>query len=283
MLGASFFFALMAASAKWLSRDFSTVQQVFFRNLVGVTYVLVSIWQRPMRHKGGRLGLLVFRGVVGTVSLYLLFYAISTLGLGHAITYQYTYPIFLALFSWLLIGEKLNRREWGAILVGFWGILLVFRPDMHLSPKEHLIGLGNAILTSFAYMSIRQLGGYYDTRAIVLSFMLSGIVLPLISMGIGEWIGIIEGWEFAIGQFKWPNTCMQWFFILGLGISALIGQFMMTMAFQHGKAGQVAAVSYSNILFSLLLGILLGEGIPEIVVLCGIGLIITGGVMVARK
>lgn len=283
MLVASFFFALMAASAKWLSRDFSTVQQVFFRNLVGVVYVLASIAQHPMRHKGGKLGLLIFRGVIGTVSLYLLFYAISTLGLGQAITYQYTYPIFLSLFSWLLIGEKLNKREWGAIVVGFIGILFVFRPDVHLSPKEHIIGLGNAVLTSFAYLSIRQLSGYYDTRAIVLSFMLSGIVLPIISMSIGEWVGVLPGWEFMIGEFKWPTELMQWFMIVALGITALIGQFMMTKAFQYGKAGQVAAVSYSNILFSMILGIVLGEGMPEVVVLCGITLIIVGGIMVARK
>lgn len=283
MLGASFFFALMAASSKWLSRDFSTVQQVFFRNLIGVVYVLLSIWRVPMVHKGGKLPLLVFRGVIGTISLYLLFYAISTLGLGQAITYQYTYPIFLALFSWLLIGEKLSGKEWMAIMIGFMGILLIFRPDMHLTAREHMIGLGNAILTSFAYLSIRQLSGYYDTRAIVLSFMLSGIVLPGISMMAGTVWGTIPGFEFLLGTFKWPETLTQWLVILSLGITALIGQFMMTMAFQYGKAGQVASVSYSNIIFSLLFGILLGEGLPDMLVLSGILLIITGGILVARK
>ncbi len=283
MLGASLFFALMAASSKWLSKDFSTVQQVFFRNLIGVVYVLLSIWQKPMQHKGGKPALLIFRGVIGTISLYLLFYAISTLGLGQAITYQYTYPIFLSLFSWLLIGEKLNKREWTAIFAGFTGILLIFRPDMQLTAREHMIGLGNAILTSFAYLSIRQLSGYYDTRAIVLSFMLSGIVLPAISMTVGAFTGPVEGWEFLVGTFRWPVNISQWLVITALGITALIGQFMMTMAFQYGKAGQVAAVSYSNIMFSLLFGMMLGEGIPSVIVLSGISFIILGGVMVARK
>lgn len=283
MLGASFFFAIMAASSKWLSRDFSTVQQVFFRNLIGASYVLFSIWRVPMKNKGGKLNLLIFRGVIGTISLYLLFYAISTLGLGQAITYQYTYPIFLSLFSWLLIGEKLSIREWVAILTGFAGILLIFRPDMQLSAREHFIGLGNAILTSFAYLSIRQLSGYYDTRAIVLSFMLSGIILPAISMIIGTYWGNIQGWEFLLGTFEWPTTFTQWLVIISLGISAMIGQFMMTMAFQYGKAGQIASVSYSNIIFSLFFGIALGEGIPSIIMLTGIFLIISGGVMAARK
>ena len=120
MLGAAFFFSFTSAISKWLGKDFHIVQLVFFRNIIGVIFIITSIRQRPFEQKGGgKLGLLIFRGVVGTLSLYLLFYSIQTLGLGRASTYQYTYPIFLALFSWLLIGETLNARNGPRFLLVF--------------------------------------------------------------------------------------------------------------------------------------------------------------------
>lgn len=280
MLGASFFFALMSAISKWLSRDFHIVQLVFFRNIVGVLFIGSSILQRPLKQSGGKLGLLIFRGVIGTLSLYLLFYAIQNLGLGRASTYQYTYPIFLAFLSWLFLGEKLNQLEWVAIMLGFAGIIFVFRPDLSMSVRNHVIGLGNALLTAVAYLAIRQLGQFYDTRAIVLSFMLSGIVLPFFSMILGTYFPH-EQLDFLIGTFIWPVTWVHWLGFLALGVTALIGQIMMTKSFTFDKAGKIAAVGYSNILFALILGFLMGEAIPTMPTVIGMLLIIGGGLIVS--
>jgi len=281
MLGAAFFFALTSAISKFIGKEFHIVQLVFFRNIVGVVFIISSIKRRPFEQKaGGKLGLLIFRGVVGTLSLYLLFYAIQTLGLGRASTYQYTYPIFLALLSWLLIGETLNTREWSAIFVGFVGILLVFRPDLSLSWRDNSLGLGNALLTAISYLSIRQLGWVYDSRAIILSFMLSGILLPIISMLVGTYFPM-EGLDFLIGTFKWPHTITQWLAFLALGLTALMGQKMLTQSFSYDKAGRVAAVGYSNILFATLIGFFMGEAIPSLSMITGMILIIAGGILVS--
>jgi drug/metabolite transporter (DMT)-like permease len=281
MLGAAFFFALTSAISKWLGKDFHIVQLVFFRNIVGVVFIISSIWRRPFEQKGGgKTGLLVFRGIVGTLSLYLLFYAIQKLGLGRASTYQYTYPIFLALLSWLVIGETLNAQEWTAIFIGFMGILFVFRPDLSMAWKDNALGLGNALLTAVSYLSIRQLGMVYDTRAIILSFMLSGIVMPILSMLVGTYYPI-EGLDFLIGTFAWPHTIEQWLGFLAIGLTALMGQKLLTQSFTYDKAGKVAAVGYSNILFSAVLGFLMGESIPSISMLVGMMLIVAGGILVS--
>ena len=281
MLGAAFFFSLTSAISKHIGKEFHIVQLVFFRNIVGVVFILSSIRKRPLEQKGGgKLGLLIFRGVVGTLSLYLLFYAIQTLGLGRASTYQYTYPIFLALFSWLLIGETLNQKEWAAIFIGFAGILLVFRPDLSISWSDNALGLGNAVLTAVSYLSIRQLGWVYDSRAIILSFMLSGIVMPILSMLVGTYYPV-EGLDFLIGTFRWPDNILQWLAFLALGLTALIGQKMLTQSFTYDKAGRVAVVGYSNILFPTLIGFLMGEAFPSVSILAGMLLIIVGGVLVS--
>ncbi|GAB3176820.1 DMT family transporter [Telluribacter humicola] len=282
MLGAVVCFGVVGAIAKWLSADFHTVQLVLFRNIVGVVFVGASVIKRPLNQKGGRLGLLIFRGVIGTLSLYLFFYAVQTLGLGAATTYQYTYPIFLALLSWLVVGETLTYREWAAIAVGLGGVLFVFRPDLTMPLRNHAIGLSNALLTSIAYLAIRQLSQYYDTRAIILSFMLSGIVMPIISMILGAYYPDTS-FDFLLGTFHWPTSVVQWVALFALGLIAVGGQVFLTEAFTYDKAGRVAAIGYSNIVFSSILGLWLGDPFPDLPTIIGIVLIISGGVMVSLR
>jgi drug/metabolite transporter (DMT)-like permease len=282
MLGAAFFFSLTSAISKWLGKEYHIVELVFFRNIVGVVFVAGSLWRRPAKQHGGKMGLLIFRGIVGTLSLYMLFYAIQTLGLGRASTYQYTYPIFLALLSWLLIGETLHGREWLAIFVGFAGILFVFRPDVSISLRDNALGLGNALLTAISYLSIRQLGLVYDTRSIILSFMLSGIIMPIISMWAGTYYPV-ENLDFLVGTFRWPQHPAHWLGFLALGLTALFGQRMLTLSFTFDKAGRVAAVGYSNILFSLLIGFLMGEAVPSLTTFLGMLLIVAGGILISFR
>jgi drug/metabolite transporter (DMT)-like permease len=186
----------------------------------------------------------------------------------------------LSLLSWLLLSEKLNHREWLAIIVGFIGILFIFRPDLSMSFRDNLLGIGTAVLTAISYLSVRQLGKYYDSRSIILSFMLSGIVMPIISMSVGAYYPNPH-LDFLIGTFTWPTEAAQWFGFLALGITALLGQKLLTQAFMHDKAGRVAVVGYSNILFSVFIGMIMGEAIPNFYMTIGIAMIICGGILVS--
>lgn len=280
MLLASFLFAAMTLLAKQLSSRFEAVELVFFRNVIGVISILISLRQKPMQQPGGKPLLLIFRGVVGTASLYMLFYSVRTLSLGTASAYQYTYPIFLSILSFLFFGEKLNRREWTAIGLGFLGILFIFRPDVTMPLRWHFIGLSCALLTAISYLAIRGLNRYYDTRAIVLSFMLSGLILPALSMSIGSMLPDVSHW--LIGRFVWPKG-WEWVVLLVMGLAALLAQLCMTRSLSMDKAGRISAVGYSNIVFSLLFGSMLGDPWPSFLMIVGILLIISGGVLIAWK
>ncbi|MNL55372.1 hypothetical protein D3C87_1787810 [compost metagenome] len=91
----------------------------------------------------------------------------------------------------------------------------------------------------------------------------------------------MEHLDFLIGTFKWPENAWQWLGFLTLGLTALLGQKMLTQSFTFDKAGRVAAVGYSNILFSVLIGFLMGEAIPSLSMLTGMLLIIAGGILVS--
>ena len=285
MLGASFFFAAVGAIARILSPEIPTAELVLFRNLVGVVFILWSIWQRPVIQTGGRFGLLVFRGIMGTMALYLFFYAIRQIGLAEAITYQQSYPLFIAVFAIFVAGgERLSFREYWLVFLGFAGIFLIFFPQFSIGGGDiwsHSLGLVNAVFTALAYMSIRLLSSHYDARIIVLSFMLSGIIIPLSTLGIGE-MGLLPQLGWMVDRFVWPDF-LQCLWLLALGLAALIGQLWMTKAFALDKAGMIAAVGYSNIIFSISFGFLLGDQMPGLLGFLGIGMVVLSGVLVARR
>ena len=285
MLVAAFCFALTGACTRMLRHDVGPIELVFFRNLIGIPFILYALWSNPpTQQKGGRLGLLIFRGVIGTIALYAFFYSVSNIGLAVAITYQQSYPVFLSVMSFIIFGERLAAREWVAVFIGFIGVCLIFFPQIgvgELSLKSNIIGFCNAILTGSAYLSIRGLREYYDTKTIVLSFMTAGIILPIISMSLGYFYPhtsmdfIIEPWLVPL----WKDLP----FIMVLGIAALIGQIFLTKAFSHERSGIIAAVGYSNIVFSVLFGMLLSDPFPSLITWLGICLVITCGVVIAFK
>jgi len=281
MLIASFTFAIMGAFAKLSSEHMSSLEIVFFRNIFGVALIGFAVLKKPMKHVGGKPWLLFFRGFMGFTALLAFFYNIAHTSLGDAMTFSKTSPIFTAIFAWLFLREKLSLKAWGAIGVGFIGIVLITQPSGVGFSKYDLLGIFSGFGAALAYTSIRELRNYYDTRAIVLSFMSVGTFGPIILFLISPYIHMPE-LDFILGEFVMPQGVV-WFYVLGMGIFATISQLLMTKAYGETKAGIVGAVSYTNIVFSIAVGVLLGDSLPNFITACGICLIIFAGIMVARS
>ena len=280
MLIASFTFAIMGAFAKLASAHMSSLEVVFFRNIAGVFLVGIAVLKKPMTHVGGKPFLLFFRGFMGFTALLAFFYNIANIPLGDAMTYSKTSPIFTAIFAFIFLHEKLSLKGWIAIGVGFVGILFITQPTGVGFSKYDLLGIFSGIGAALAYTSIRELRNYYDTRAIVLSFMLTGTIGPIILFLISPYLSIPE-LDFMLGEFVMPQGIV-WLYVIAMGVFATISQILMTKAYGETKAGIVGAVSYTNILFSILVGLMLGDALPSLITSFGIVLIVLAGVMVAR-
>lgn len=279
MLLAALGFSVMGGFAKVLKHSFNAPQLVFYRNLTGLIVLSFSIFHYPVKQTGGRLTLLILRGLMGTVALYTLLYNILHISLGSALTYNTTNTLFIALLSFTFLKERLNGIAWFCIVIGFTGVLLIYNPSMDFGWKYHVVGLICGITSALAYLSVSSLNKYYDTRVIVLSFLCSGIVLP----GIGMLLhgpGNLPTDEFFISSFRLPRG-IEWFYISGMGVAALLGQYFVTKAYANDKAGIVSAIGYSNIVFALVIGIMLGDPFPGLRSLIGIMLVIGSGVLIS--
>jgi len=280
MLFASLMFAVMGVFAKIVSQSMSSLEVVFFRNIFGVMIIGYTIYKNPLKQDGGKPLLLFFRGFMGFSALLAFFYNIAHIPLGEAMTYSKTSPIFTAIFAWLFLNENLSYKGWGAIFLGFIGIVFITQPFGIGLSKYDLLGIASGIGAALAYTSVRELKSYYDTRAIVLSFMLIGSIGPAILLFISNFI-VIDSLDFMLAKFVLPQGII-WFYIIAIGISATLAQVYMTKAYGETKAGIVGSVSYSNIVFSIILGLFIGDALPNISTTFGIVLIILAGVMVSR-
>ena len=281
MLFASLLFAVMGAFAKLASAHMPSVEVVFFRNVFGVVLIGYAVVKSPMAHRGGRPFLLFFRGFMGFSALLAFFYNIAHIPLGDAMTFSKTSPIFTALFAWLFLKERLNASAWMAVFVGFVGIVLITKPTGLMLSKTDWLGIFSGVGAALAYTSVRELKQYYDTRAIVLSFMTVGTVGPLLLMLLTPYLPA-EHFDFMTGTFVWPWGAV-WLDVAAMGVFATLAQVYMTKAYGETKAGIVGAVSYANIVFSIGIGLLLGDAMPDLLTSFGIILIIFSGLAVARK
>jgi len=281
MLFASFCFACMGAFAKQLSGSMSSIEVVFFRNVFGVLFILISIYKSPLNQKGGKPLLLIFRGLAGFIALLFFFYNIANISLGEAMTFSKTSTIFSAIFAYIFVKEKLGYKGWLGVFIGFIGILFITKFDGSSLDKTDWLGILCGVGAGLAYTSIRELRKYYDGRTIVLSFMGIGTIGPLLLMLISEFY-MNEEYDYIFAKFVIPQSG-DWIHIIFLGLFATFAQIFMTKAYSVAKAGIIGTISYANIAFSILIGLILGDKFPDIWIILGIGLIIVSGIFVSSK
>ena len=279
MLLAALGFSIMGGAAKALKESFNAGQLVFYRNAIGLVFLLPGLFIKPPEQEGGKPIRLAFRGLMGTLALYTLLYCILHIPLGTAMSYNLTSALFIAIFSYFLFNEFHGNRVALAVALGFVGMLLIYKPVMHLPWYYHLAGLISGITSALAYLTVHRLAKYYDPRVIVLSFLSVGFIVPLITMIIHYAIGVRADGLFII-DFRWPQGS-EWLFIFLMGLAALFGQYFVTRAYGADKAAIVSVFGYANIIYSVFIGMLLGDAFPDWISWAGIFCITGSGVIIS--
>lgn len=269
MLVAGLLFGGMGVFVKLGAPHFSHVELVFYRSFFGL---LLSYG--ILRHQGDSIATRhwrthLWRGISGSVALALFFYCITVLPLATAVTLNYTAPLFLTVFTMLVLKDKFHLPLTAAIGLGFCGVVLLLRPTLHedqLLPG--LLGLISGFLAGVAYLNVKQLSviGEPDTRT-VFYFSLTATI------GSGIWI---------LFDTVHPVTLQGFAILLGLGSTATLAQLAMTRAYRTGKTLVVGSLAYSTIVFASLFGMLLWNETMPLGSWLGMALIIAGGVLSLR-
>ena len=256
-------FSLMTVCVKQLGGRLPVAEVVLCRALISVVLTCVGLKLANVSPWGERRGLLLLRGLCGSLALLCFFEAITVLPLASATVLQYTYPTFTALAAALFLGEQLRRSIVLAVLLGWAGIMLVAQPDwlnggMTTLPMTAIvIALGGAVFTALAYVCVRRLSRTEHPLVIILYFpMLSvPLTLPLVARH-----GVMP-----LGA--------EWIWLLGVGVFTQLGQIWVTEGLSRMPAARATSINYVQVVFAALWGwLVFSESLN--------GWVITGSILV---
>ena len=234
----------MTVCVKQLWGRLPVAEVVLCRALISVVLTAVGLKLANVSPWGERRGLLLLRGLCGSLALLCFFEAITVLPLASATVLQYTYPTFTALAAAVFLGERLRRSIVLAVLLGWGGIMLVAQPDwlsrgMTTLPMTAIvIALGGAVFTALAYVCVRRLSSTEHPLVIILYFpMLSvPLTLPLVAH---------EG-VMPLGA--------EWIWLLGVGVFTQLGQIWVTEGLSRMPAARATSINYVQVVFAALWG-----------------------------
>jgi len=256
---------------------------VFFRNMIGVLLVLYALKHTPPKLSGGKLHMLITRGIFGFSAMILFFYTITVIPLGEAITLNKTSPLFVTILAYYLLKEHLNKEMIFSILVGFLGILFITKPFGMSISYEHLLGILGGLFAAMAYTTIKKIKNIYDARVIVLSFVGIGTLFPAIFFSIAPFITIPSYLEFLFPEFIIPTEVWIWLLIGFMALISTLSQWLLTKAYSSSNLSIIGVISYTNIPFAIGFGWMLGDAMPDSLTFLGIGLIVIAGILVGRN
>jgi drug/metabolite transporter (DMT)-like permease len=208
------------------------------------------------------------RTIYGTLAAIGSFYSLSSpsIAVGDAATLGATAPIFVALFSGRLLGERVGRHLWLVVAMAFLGIVLLVRPSFHSASPVAAVATAGALFYALAMIWLRKIGPSESHEAVVLHFSLVAMATMVM---------------IALPQWEWPDQ-KGGLYLLGAGLGGGGAQLAMTRAYSLQRAAPVTAISNLGIVFTYLLALPLFADRPTGWQLAGSLLVIAATILLTR-
>lgn len=269
ILAAVFFFSCSDAASKYLTATLPALQVTWFRFVVFVIVMLpiALVVQGRAGLRSHRPGLQILRGfgVLGSAVLFVI--GLGVLPMAEATTMAFVSPIFVTALSIPLLGEKVGLRRWSAVLVGLAGVMIVVRPGLDAFNPAAIYPILSALSWAVALVITRK------------NAAADG---PITALTYAALVGFIA--LSAIVPFEW--TAMGWReILLGAitGITSTAAQGLIVLAYRHASASLLAPFFYSQLVWSVGLGILVFGNVPDLWTFAGAAVIIGSGIYTAHR
>lgn len=267
MLLSCVFFALMAlcvGAAHRVDPALDTIAASLYRSGVNLLALLVLVRGDLRVLWGDARPALWLRGLAGAVSLLSYFGALAHLGIGEAAFLNQTSAVWVAILAPIFLGERTRRLVWLAIGGSMVGLALLVEPRGGESIGR-LLGMASGLAAATAYLSVRRASGTNSPATIVAWFT-----------GVGTLV--CAAWV-LLADLPMPRDPAAVGLLVGSGLSATIGQLLMTRAYQLGPAAPVAAAGAAGPLVTTLLGAALLGQVPDGKAAVGMGVLLVSAVL----
>lgn len=265
------FFTGIDTSAKWLSIAGLPVMQIVFARYLGhFTYSLfiylpqdgAAAFRSNSPKKQFLRSLFLFMSTVCN------FMALKYLPITVTTSIAFAQPVVITLLAIPILGEKVGLRRISAVSVGFIGVLIVVQPWGAEFHPAMFFSLSTLVLASLYFIMTRMLAGVErNATNQIWSAGLASIVLA----------------PFALADWVWPETTVQWLVLFGIGAFGCFGHIAASVAHRWADASLLAPMIYSQIFMAAVASILIFDTWPTVWTLTGGLIIIASGLYIWHR
>jgi drug/metabolite transporter (DMT)-like permease len=260
---------IMDAIAKYLSYSLPILQITWFRFFFSavITGIFIYLFSRKSFVRSKNIKSQVLRGILLLTSSLLFFYAISVISLAKALTLAFICPLIVTALSPYFLKERVGRRRWTAVIVGFIGVLLVIRPGIVEFNWASLASLGTGLCYAIYLIVTRSLK---DTDNGLLTLLFTSIVGTVV---LSVYL-----------PFVWVNPSLnQLLLAVNMGFIAALAHGLIIISYNYSDASKLAPLGYFEIIPNIIIGYIWFSDFPDKYTVLGLLVIILSGIYVFRR
>jgi drug/metabolite transporter (DMT)-like permease len=267
MILAQIAFTIMVVFVKIARQEMSTFEVAFWRSIIAVPFLMLMY--RNISWKIHDRFSIALRTGLGFGALCSFFAAAKGLSIADLSLISKIQPMLVALIAPLILGntERASSKIWFLIAISMCGCSILLAPSLQVGSLYGIFALSAAIFSAHAHIFIRRLKNEHSGIVVLWFQSGSGVLALLFCLVTQKGISI-------------PNFNL-WIPLIGVGLSATIGQLLMTWAYKKNNAAPIALASYIGPLFAVLADLVAFQVFPtwnvylggSIVVLSGFALI----------
>jgi drug/metabolite transporter (DMT)-like permease len=255
------------------SRGAHLVELIFWRQLI--TAVLLgaglALAGRIALLKTQRLPAHARRAAAGIVGMIFTYGAVLLLPLAEATTLGFTAPVFAVLIAVVLFRERIGPYRWGAVGIGFAGVMVVMQPFGGLAQGVTLagvvVGLVAPFMVALISFQIQDLNTTENPWSIV--FWFAALSLPVAAL--------------ALPFVSTAHDPLTWALILGMGLVGAAAQMLLTTSLRFGSAAVILLMDYTALLWASFYGYYVFDRAAPASLWLGAPLIIAAGLLIAWR
>ncbi|WP_413909664.1 DMT family transporter [Desulfobacula sp.] len=241
IFGSAFFFYLATIIIKWAKIKGLHIDPalfVFARFLLGFISVLILMALKKKKIKAEKKGYLIGRTIANCVAVYCFFKGVDLTSVVQANILNMTYPLFIAIFSWMFLKEQRDAIAIIVVIIAFAGVWLILAPGKMNFHLNSLWALASGISAAISMMYLNLSRRVNDTETTL--FFLFGLGSALIYIAFFDKINMPQ-----LLDLKYLFLC---------SISGIVGQYLITIGFKYVTAIEGGIISSTRILLAAVLG-----------------------------
>lgn len=248
-------FILVTALVKHMGPRLPSAEAAFLRYAMGLVFLLPAMQSlRSADLSRRQWSLFGLRGFLHALGVILWFYAMTRLPIAEVTAMNYLAPIYVTVGAAIFLGERLALRRIVAVCLGLLGAVIILRPGFREVSSGHLAMLIAAVVFAGSYLLAKVLAD--EVRPTVVVMLLSVFVT----------IGLAP---FALPVWITPNL-REITILLGVAFFATAGHYTMTLAFAAAPVTVTQPVTFLQLIWATLLGVVVfGEAVDVWVVAGG--------------